>query len=246
MRCTSNDLDKLTYDTYFLDHYKKKHIVFGCLLQRTIRGCINIQEFASSPDSNTLDLNFLPYNAKVLACSEQGIMVFKSPNLKFNMKDLYHICKPTTRQVLPLPNPKTKYTKQKVAIVVKSMNPLRYKIVRLSEPKNPVLQTKDKKRYSTHRVEIFDSNKWVWSPLPDLVKLPFCVSLTNPQPITTRGSIYMLLTNGDILRVDAYSATWEILTPPAPTLKCDQAGILKQLVKYSGKLRFAFKPPNGC
>nr|GFA10390.1 hypothetical protein [Tanacetum cinerariifolium] len=126
------------------------------------------------------------------------------------------------------------------------MNPLHYRIVRLSKPKTPVLQTKDKKLYSTHRVEIFDSNKWVWSPLPDLVKLPFCVSLTNPQPITTRGSIYMLLTNGDILRVDAYSATWEILTPPAPTLKCDQAGILKQLVKYSGKLGFAFKPPNDC
>ncbi|GJS90166.1 hypothetical protein Tco_0772802 [Tanacetum coccineum] len=56
----------------------------------------------------------------------------------------------------------------------------------------------------------------------------------------------MLLTNGDILRVDAYSATWEILTPPAPTLECDQAGTLKPLVKYSGKLAFAFKPLNGC
>ncbi|GJW56580.1 F-box associated domain containing protein [Tanacetum coccineum] len=108
-----------------------------------------------------------------------------------------------------------------------------------------VLQTKDKKLYSTCRVEIFDSNEWLWSPLPDLVKLPFCVSLTNPQPITTRGSIYMLLTNGEILRVDAYSATWEILTSPAPTLECDQARTSKQLVKYSGKLGFAFKPPNG-
>nr|GEZ96835.1 hypothetical protein [Tanacetum cinerariifolium] len=157
MRCTSNDLNKLTYNTYFLDHYKKKHFVCGCLLQNTIRGCINIQEFASSPDSNTLDLNFLPYNAKVLACSEQGIVVFNSPNPRFNMKDLYHICKPTTQQVLPLPNPKTKYTTQKVAILVRSMNPLHYKIVRLSKPKTPVLQTKDKKLYSTHRVEIFDS-----------------------------------------------------------------------------------------
>ncbi|GJX90778.1 hypothetical protein Tco_0344104 [Tanacetum coccineum] len=202
------------------------------------------QEFASSPDSKTLDLKFLPYNAKVLACSEQGIMVFKSPNARFNMKDLYYICKPTTQQVLPLPNPKTKYTTQKVAIVVRSMNPLHYKIVRLSKPKDPVLQTKDKKLYSTCRVEIFDSNEWLWSPLPDRVKLPFCVSLTNPQPITTRGSIYMLLTNGEILRVDAYSATWEILTSPAPTLECDQAGTSKQLVKYSGKLGFAFKPPN--
>ncbi|GJX90779.1 hypothetical protein Tco_0344105 [Tanacetum coccineum] len=177
MRCTSNDLHKLTYSSYFLDHYKKHNIVFGCLLQNTIRGCINIQEFASSPDSKTLDLKFLPYNAKVLACSEQGIMVFKSPNARFNMKDLYYICKPTTQQVLPLPNPKTKYTTQKVAIVVRSMNPLHYKIVRLSKPK--------------------DRN------------------------------------NG------------EILTSPAPTLECDQAGTSKQLVKYSGKLGFAFKPPNG-
>nr|GEW94504.1 reverse transcriptase domain-containing protein [Tanacetum cinerariifolium] len=56
----------------------------------------------------------------------------------------------------------------------------------------------------------------------------------------------MLLTNSDVLRVDAYSATWEILTPPAPTLDSDEAGTPKQLVKYSGKLGFAFKPPNGC
>lgn len=104
------------------------------------------------------------------------------------------------------------------------------------------MTTKDKKSYITRRVEIFDSNEWVWKPLPDLVMLPDHVFITNRQPITTRGSIYMLLTNGDILRVDAYSATWEILTPPAPTLECTS----KQLVKYSGKLGFAFKPPNGC
>ena len=136
MRCTSNDLEKLTYDSYFLDHYKKiNNIVFGCLLQNTIRGYFNIQEFVESPDSNTLNLNFLPDNSKVLACSEQGIMVFKSPNPRFHMKDLYHICKPATQQVLPLPNPKTKYRTEKVAIVVRSMNPLHYKIVRLSVPK---------------------------------------------------------------------------------------------------------------
>ncbi|GKB48169.1 hypothetical protein Tco_0898922, partial [Tanacetum coccineum] len=71
-----------------------------------------------------------------------------------------------------------------------------------------VLQTKDKKLYVTRRVEIFNLNEWVWSPLPDLVKWPFCVQSTS---------------------------TWEILTPPAPTLECDQAGTLKPLVKYSGK-----------
>nr|GEX66869.1 hypothetical protein [Tanacetum cinerariifolium] len=177
MCCTSNDLNKLTNNTYFLDHYKKKHIVFGCLLQNTIRGCINIQEFASSPDSNTLDLNFLPYNAKVLACSEQGIMVFNSPNpsllISIIRDRLLVFCKLRIRSFTAL-------------IVLKSS-----------------IQT-------------------------------------------NRGSIYMLLTNGDILRVDAYSATWEILTPPVPTLKCDQAAILKQQVKYSEKLGFAFKPPNGC
>ncbi|PWA87904.1 hypothetical protein CTI12_AA121630 [Artemisia annua] len=175
-RCTSNDLDKLTYDSYFIDHNKKRN-------------------------------NIVSYDGFVP-----------------------HICKPATQQVLPLPNRKTKYMTEKVAIVIRSMNPLHYKIVRLSEPKSrffPLLEcecviTKDKKPYSTYRVEIFDSNEWLWKPLPDLVMLPYCVFITNPEPITMRGSIYMLLTNGDILRVAAYSTTWEILTPPAPTLECVQ------------------------
>lgn len=134
-RCTSNAIDKLAYTSYFLDIYKqRKKIISGFLFQYVGYSERN-HKFASSRYSNTLDLSFLSRNTRILATSEQGIIVFESPNPRNHKKVLYHVCKPSTKQVLALPNPKTKYFTKKVAIIVLGSTPLRYKIVRLSLPK---------------------------------------------------------------------------------------------------------------
>ncbi|KAI7755103.1 hypothetical protein M8C21_025973 [Ambrosia artemisiifolia] len=101
-----------------------------------------------------------------------------------------------------------------------------------------------RKLYTTYRCDIFDSMTWEWRSLKH-VMLAYCVSLTNPQPITKGGSIYMLLTNNHILKFNAHSETWKVFSSPIPY---DESRTSTELVKYGGRLGLASKPPNanGC
>ncbi|KAJ0581249.1 putative F-box associated interaction domain-containing protein [Helianthus annuus] len=238
MRCASKELNALTYESYLLDLYKKRNkIVSGFLIQNMRRGWMNIKQFAPSPESNTLDLGFLPYNAQILATSEQGIMVFKIQDPMNCRRYSYHVCKPTTKQVLALPRPKGNHTDQKFAIVVMGLKPLHYKIIRFSECR---ALRRWRKFHMAYRCEIFDSMTWKWRSLKH-VALGDCVFLTNPQPVTKSGAIYMLLTNNNILKFDADSEIWEVFSSPIPY---DESRTPTELVKYGGKLGLACKPSN--
>ncbi|GKF92069.1 hypothetical protein Tco_0278788 [Tanacetum coccineum] len=76
------------------------------------------------------------------------------------------------------------------------------------------------------------------------LKLPYGVFLANSQAITARGSINMLLTNGDVLMFDAYKEKWTCVSSPVPTLDECQFATPMQLVKYARKLGIAWKPSN--
>ncbi|GKE67581.1 RNA-directed DNA polymerase, eukaryota, reverse transcriptase zinc-binding domain protein, partial [Tanacetum coccineum] len=191
--------------------------------------------FVPSPLSPSIDLHFLPFNAKIVASSEQGIIVLESLDPKNHRNVFYNICKPATKQLLRLPYPKTRYRTEKVAIIVMgSKMTLRYKIVRLSNPKFTGY---------TLNCEIFDSKRGAWGPL-NLIRLPYGVFLTNSQAITARGYINMLLTNGDVLMFDAHQEKWTRVSSPVPTLDECQFATPTQLLKYSGKLGIAWKPLN--
>ncbi|KAI3511541.1 hypothetical protein L1887_18696 [Cichorium endivia] len=239
LRCTSKQLGTLTYDPYFLNLYKKnKKIVSGFLVLKGRRGCDYTNEFAPAPESTTLDLGFLPHASKILASSEQGLIVLESrvyPLVR------YHVCKPATKQVLALPNPKTKYMTETVAMVVMSSKPLHYKIIRFSKPRpdNKYVE------YTTYRCEIFDSRTWAWRLL-DLVRLPSYFSPSDKHPIITRGSIYMLLQNKEVFKFDAYSEKWTTFSSPIQTLDYDLhvPAAARKLVKYQGKLGFACQTPS--
>ncbi|KAL4561137.1 hypothetical protein LXL04_033299 [Taraxacum kok-saghyz] len=238
MRCISKDFEKLTYDSYLLNlHKKRNNIVSGFLVLKSRNGWEYTNEFAPAPESNTLDLRFLPRNARIVASSDQGLIVFESPHPRFHRHDCYHICKPATKQVLELPNPKTKYLTKRVAMIVMGSKPLHYKIIRLSEPKPNIRYG----QYTSYRCEVFDSKAWEWR-LQDHLILPYCVFLSNEQPITTSGSIYMLLTNKEVLKFDAYTEKWTTFSSPVQTGE-DHGGDGK-LVKYQGKLGFAYMTPN--
>ncbi|CAI9270183.1 unnamed protein product [Lactuca saligna] len=237
MRCTNKEYENLTYHPHLLNVYKQRNnIVCGFLVVRGQNGC-DFTEFAPSHGSKSLDLGFLPHNAEILASSEQGIIVFEVPHPMVDGLVRYHVCKPTTKQVLALPNPKTKYLTKRVSMVVMGSKPLRYKIIRLSEPKfNP----KYDRYYTTYYCEIFDSRAWTWRR-QDLLVFPFHDFLPCQQPITVRGSIYMLTTNNDVLKFNAYSEKWTTFSIPIEDL--DYILIPRKLVKYQGKLGFASMTP---
>lgn len=130
----SNELEPL-----FLDLYKQRNLnntISGFLVQH-MTGSEYFHGFEPSRDSNTLDLSFLPWEIRIVASSEEGIIVYESSDLWNHQKVLYHVCKLSTKQVLALPNPKTEYYTEKAAIIVMSSTPLHYKIVILSKPKDP-------------------------------------------------------------------------------------------------------------
>lgn len=133
VRCTSKGFNKLTYDSYFLDMYNKRNnVISGLIIQNITTHKSNeyIKEFVPwSPESSNLELSFIPNNARIVASSEQGIMVLETLGL-------FDVCKPATKQFLALPNAKTMYKTEMVSIIIVGSNPLHYKILRLSRPKN--------------------------------------------------------------------------------------------------------------
>nr|XP_043639615.1 uncharacterized protein LOC122610713 [Erigeron canadensis] len=230
-------------DTYPSDSYKKRtDFVSGFLVQDpTNNGEHYIHEFVPSPHSTTIDLKFLPHRARIVATNEQGLAVFEAPHSRFHRTVLYHVCKLTTKQVLALPNPKTRmFQTAMVAVVTIGSNPLHYKILRLSETSFTTSE-KPVRLPFTYNCEIFDSKEWEWKVLAPLA-LPYGVTPANTEPITTSsGSIYMLLTNGDILKFDANSGKQTTLSPP-PDYQPDDDHT--RLVKCEGKLGLAFRTPN--
>ncbi|KAJ9547851.1 hypothetical protein OSB04_020394 [Centaurea solstitialis] len=242
---TNKEFNKLRYDPYFLNLYKQNNnIVSGFLVQHSDRGLSYVSEFAPSQKSANLDLGFLSRDSRILAASEQGIMVFETPHRRCHGLVLYHICKPATKQVAALPNPKTRYLTEKVAVVVVGSNPFHYKILRLSNrPNKSVLQRRGE-LYNTYCCEVFDSATFGWKVLDDIM-LPYCVFLrTSSQPINVGGSIYMSLTNDNVLKFDICSDQWTVF-PLRVLSDRDRPFEDLKVVKYEGKLVFACKLANG-
>lgn len=85
-----------------------------------------------SGNPKNISLDFLANDVQLLAASDQGLLCFMRHRYK---NSRFYICKPATQQLRALPNPRLRYRTEKVALVVLGSNPLRYKIIRLSEPR---------------------------------------------------------------------------------------------------------------
>ncbi|XP_076896766.1 uncharacterized protein LOC143549865 [Bidens hawaiensis] len=247
MCCVSKVFNTLANESYVVDQLKKNNkMVSGYLIQNVRRCLMHIEEFTPSPGSSSLDLAFLPYDARILATSEQGIMVFQTHDpMEFN-KEFYHVCKPTTKQVLALPNPKRNEMVGRFAIVVMGSKPLRYKIIRVSD--RPELRRSWGKLNTLYGCDIFDSLTWEWQSQKHIKLAGHCVSLTDSLPITVSGSIYMLLSIHDILKFDAYSEKWKVFSSPIPYDESAYSNPPIMLVKYDGRLGLVCKSTNadGC
>lgn len=135
LKLVCKEWNSLTYDSKFLElHSTNTNTMSGYLVQSMV-SCKYKTEFVFlDGKSSNLSFGFLPTDEiKIEASSNQGLFVYVSR--KNHRHDRYHICKPSTKQVVALPNPKTRYVTEKVALVVLGSNPLHYKIIRLSIPK---------------------------------------------------------------------------------------------------------------
>ncbi|KAL6274428.1 hypothetical protein ACE6H2_025120 [Prunus campanulata] len=133
-----------------------------------------------------------------------------------------------------------RYYTRSNAIVVLSSKPLRYKIIRFSDPKFPV---KSRVYQNLIMCEVFDSNTWAWKQLKH-VSLPYSVWLNIPRRscVTSRGACYWHLTNNQVLAFsyEDDKESWEIFDSPEPMSNSDYCASYTKLVEYQGRLALIY------
>ncbi|XP_050376490.1 LOW QUALITY PROTEIN: F-box protein At5g41720-like [Argentina anserina] len=230
-RLVSKQWNHLTYDSWFINQLsqrtKTSHGVFIQTSIRTKQVSTFVQTvYNNISDSNQLSLSFLPEPVKIEA-AHQGILLCVTTRKRVPQ---YYICKPTTKEWEQIRNPKTRYRTVKIALTVLRSNPLRYKIVRFSEPKSQVYKYKQ-----NLRCETYDSMARAWKQL-DNVALPSDAFLCCKPAVSACGAVQWLLSNHRSVGVFAFDVdkeSWEIFAPPCSAVENRNKN---QVVEYQGRL----------
>ncbi|CAK9144166.1 unnamed protein product [Ilex paraguariensis] len=229
--------NRVTYDSSFMNLFCRRTSTISGFFIQSMASNKYSSNFVSSHESSlpglNVSLDFLPHNVKIEACSKQGILCCLS---RRDRHCRYYVCKPSTRQLQSLPNPKMRYNTEKVAMVVLRSNPLRYKIFRLSSPRH--LSTT---KYYNYGCEIFDSDTWSWKQLQDTL-LPYGVIFTTNPTIFVCGTIHWLASNNNVLAFNEEQETYTTFPLPKP-LCDDKLYTYKQLMEYQGRLALCCNTP---
>ncbi|XAR50124.1 hypothetical protein NMG60_11004365 [Bertholletia excelsa] len=234
-KSVSKNWQSLMYNSFFLSvSCQRTNTFLGCIIQRQARHDMK-STFISMDQSQVymnLSLEFLPRPFKIEASSSQGLLCCVTGG----RRPRFGVCKPSTRQWQPIPNPKMRHFTDKVAIIVLRSDPLRYKIVRLSWPKHSLIN------YCKFPCEVFDSDRWTWRQLDDIL-LPARVLLAPGHGVVSGTTVYWLLTNNQVLEFDCNTGTYTVFGLPASVyLEKDEFRFWsKKLIEYEGRLGFVCK-----
>ncbi|XP_009801397.1 F-box protein At5g49610-like [Nicotiana tabacum] len=179
---------------------------------------------------------------KIEASSKQGILCcVRSTRKEYR----YHICKPSTKQWIKLPNPRIRYSTIKVALIVLRSNPLQFKIIRLSSPRT-LYHHYRKLGLNYYLCEIFDSEAWVWREAKDLLLPPEVYFDMFAPAVNASGLVYFKLRKDDQVMALNYNGeeAFSRFSLPKPALEYKDYGY-NQLVEYKGKLGFTCLSPKG-
>ncbi|XP_060195396.1 putative F-box protein At5g50220 [Lycium barbarum] len=179
------------------------------------------------------------FDMKIEASTKQGILccVRSTPSYEYYR---YHICKPSTKQWLKLPNPRTRFSTVKVALIVLKSNPLYFKIIRLSSPRTNYHHYR-KRGLHYYRCEVFDSESWEWRQGKDLlVPQGLYFDIFNPA-VNASGLVYFKLQDDQVMALNYNGEeAFPRFSLPKPPFKYSD-----QLVEYKGKLGFTCLSPKG-
>ncbi|KAH9648399.1 F-box associated ubiquitination effector family protein [Citrus sinensis] len=233
-RLASKECNDLTYRSYFMHlHCQRTRTISGFLLA-SMMSHKHPAEFVSTDNNipNIVSLRFLPGCARILACTNQGLLLCLNSRPKCHRIPEYYVCKPTTKEWQQIPNPKTRYFARNVAMMVLRLDPLRYKIIRLSEPSH--LRNLNRKHAYEHCFccEVFDSERWAWRQLEEMY-LPYDEVLTSKPAISACGAFHWLTSEKNILAFNADDETWTMLSVPDAV---NNKSYYLQLAGYQGKL----------
>lgn len=233
-RLVSKECNDLTYQSYFMHLHSQRTRTTSGLFLASVISHKHSAEFVSTDNyiPNNVSLRFLPGCARILACANQGLLLCLNSKPKCHRIPEYYVCKPTTMEWQQIPNPKTRYFTRNVAMMVLRLDPLRYKIIRLSEPSQFRNLNGKHANESSLRCEVFDSESWGWKQLEEMY-LPFGEILKSKPAISACGAFHWLTSKKNILAFNADDETWTMLS--VPDVVNDESYYL-QLAEYRGKL----------
>ncbi|KAG6735039.1 hypothetical protein I3842_01G300600 [Carya illinoinensis] len=237
-RLVSKDWNLTTYESTFMQqNCQRAKIISGCFIQSWYNNEPSPQ-FVSinnvSDCDHKLSLRFLPGPVKIEAAPKQGILLcvndYRTKRLRIPE---YYVCKPSTKEWHQIPNPKTRYFTKKMAMLVLRSKPLRYKIVRFSQPKSSCTWYKSI-LYNCYRCEIFDSETWAWKRLKDVL-LPYGKFIGFDLAVSACGVLYSLMPDNEIFAFHEDTESWTTFELPFPLCKKYYFKYMK-LVEYRGRL----------
>ncbi|XP_029124455.1 F-box protein At5g49610-like [Elaeis guineensis] len=218
---------RLTYDPLFTSlHCNRTQTISGYFLQ-TLRRNRYYSSFVSiqplPPSVRPLSLDFLPKDVKIEAVGCRGIVLCTAQEYRGIPR--YYVCKPATRQWRWIPNPKTRYLTERIAILAGSTGALEYKIVRFSRPKQ---------KLDHLRCEIFDSQSQAWRRSRD-VQLP-PGSLRHEAAVSVHGALHWLTYGHGVFAFDVHKESWKLILLPEEVGGDEMRWDCRRLVKCEGQL----------
>ncbi|KAH0909533.1 hypothetical protein HID58_032854 [Brassica napus] len=237
-RLLNKECNKRTYDSSFLKlNLQRTNSVSGYFLEFSERLRVHsafVRDLGNIPSgSDEISLDFLPPGrVSIKACdASHGILLCVNDLPVKGRQPEYIVCKPTTKQYMILPKPKTRYFTIALGLMVIGSDPFRYKILRLSQ-----LPGNENRRYSfsfTLVCEVFDSDSFAWKRLNN-VELPE-EDLLVPRaanPVASYGFLHWLTTSNNVFRFCFKTNSWSFFPVPENLASDDSL----KLTRYDGKV----------
>ncbi|KAH1113441.1 hypothetical protein J1N35_006819 [Gossypium stocksii] len=230
-RFLSKECKDLTYESSFMRlHSERTSTMVGYLLQSSrvpSQYLVSIADSVKPTAHSPYVSYFLHHRFRVVAATNEGLVLCSLS--KFG-GDLFYVYKPTSNEggeVLPPPNPR--FCRTKISMLVLRSNPLRFKIVRLSDSNDDAVDLDSKyfdeednfnvlSNEKSWHCEIFDSKSWEWKQSDDL-KLTCHYSFMNTQDVSVCGGLHWLMFNDQkdkytILSFDGDKEEWTMTSLP--------------------------------
>ncbi|KAL1220557.1 F-box protein [Cardamine amara subsp. amara] len=234
---------KRTYNSSFIKlNLQRTNSVSGYFLQymrRYNQFSAFVEVLGNRTCESEISLDFLPPGrVKIEACdASHGILLCINDRPVRGRGPLFIICKPTTKQYLIIPNPKTRYFAVKYGLMVIGSNPFRYKILRLSN----LPSVEKRRRYNFNNnyfvCEVFDSDSFAWKRINN-VEVPEDDLLSSmwrhwhSLPIASYGVLHWLTLNNNVFGFCLKTETWLLIPVPENVASAS----FLTLSSYEGKL----------
>ncbi|XP_059310359.1 uncharacterized protein LOC132061600 [Lycium ferocissimum] len=257
-KAVNKELHNLTFESNFMPQFCGRSQNISGYFVQTISRTKHVAEFVSmdgcsgnskAPFHLPIDDKVKPrdnfsnddFDMKIVASTKQGILccVRRTKN-----EYRYHVCKPSTKQWMKLPNPRMRYSTVKVALIVLRSNPLHFKIIRLSSPQT-LFHHYRKLGLDYLCCEIFDSEAWEWRRGKDLlVPEELYFDMSTPA-VNASGLVYVKLRD-DLVMALNYNGdeAFPRFSLPKPAFEYEDYRY-NQLMEYNGKLGFTCLSPKG-